>query len=97
MLLFPNDDERREFALGRALLNKDALARTRNVSVRGRTEPSGAALRAPGRTPPVGFASLTRAVEHDPTLLPDALEALAQQQARLHAVLEAGLFPACLP
>jgi len=97
MLLLPNDDDRREFALGRALLNRDPLARTRSVSVRGRTEPSGATARAPGRAPQVGSAPATRAIEHDPTLLPEALQALAQQQARLRAVLEADLFPACLP
>jgi hypothetical protein len=97
MQLFPNDDERREFALGRALLNRDTLARTRNVSVRGRTEPSGAALRAPGRAPQLGSAPAACAIEHDPALLPEALEALAQQQAKLRAMLEADLFPACLP
>ena len=96
MLLLPNDDDRREFALGRALLNKEALARTRSVSVRGRTEPSGATERPAVRAPQVGSARVTRAIEHDPTLLPEALAALAQQQAKLRAVLEADLFPACL-
>lgn len=96
MQLLPNDDERREFALGRALLNRDALARTRSVSVRGRTEPSGATERPAPRAPQLGSARLARGIEHDSALLPEALEALAQQQAKLRAVLEADLFPACL-
>lgn len=97
MLLLPNDDDRREFALGRALLNKDALVRTRSVSVRGRTEPSGATERPVARAPQLGSARLRVGSEHDPSLLPASLEALAQQQAKLRAVLEADLFPACLP
>lgn len=98
MLLYPNDDERREFALGRALLKSDALARTRSVSVRGRTEPSGATVRAAARTSPLApAASPADDIEHDPTLLLESLEALADYQANLRVLQEADLFRACLP